>query len=135
MPLSEHEQRMLDQIESALYAEDPKFASSVRGVRLGATSGRRRLQGALLFCVGLALLVVGVAVPSTQLGHFPVLSVIGFVVMFGAAVFAIIGVRGHGSGSASDSSERGTLGRVRRAGGTGSFAQRMEERFRRRFDG
>ncbi|RZL78658.1 MAG: DUF3040 domain-containing protein, partial [Rhodococcus sp. (in: high G+C Gram-positive bacteria)] len=27
MPLSEHEQRMLDQIESALYAEDPKFAS------------------------------------------------------------------------------------------------------------
>ncbi len=31
MPLSDHEQRMLDQIESALYAEDPKFASSVRG--------------------------------------------------------------------------------------------------------
>ena len=29
MPLSDHEQRMLDQIESALYAEDPKFASSV----------------------------------------------------------------------------------------------------------
>ncbi|MDT5076609.1 MAG: hypothetical protein QOJ80_1246, partial [Mycobacterium sp.] len=25
MPLSDHEQRMLDQIESALYAEDPKF--------------------------------------------------------------------------------------------------------------
>ncbi|EUA23964.1 hypothetical protein I553_3452 [Mycobacterium xenopi 4042] len=31
MPLSDHEQRMLEQIESALYAEDPKFASSVRG--------------------------------------------------------------------------------------------------------
>lgn len=31
MPLSDREQRMLDQIESALYAEDPKFASSVRG--------------------------------------------------------------------------------------------------------
>ncbi|HXA12142.1 MAG TPA: DUF3040 domain-containing protein, partial [Mycobacterium sp.] len=28
MPLSDHEQRMLDEIESALYAEDPKFASS-----------------------------------------------------------------------------------------------------------
>ena len=26
MPLSEHEQRLLDQIEQALYAEDPKFA-------------------------------------------------------------------------------------------------------------
>ncbi|MDZ4232856.1 MAG: DUF3040 domain-containing protein, partial [Dietzia sp.] len=25
MPLSDHEQRMLEQIENALYAEDPKF--------------------------------------------------------------------------------------------------------------
>ena len=30
MPLSDHEQRMLDQIESELSTEDPKFASSVR---------------------------------------------------------------------------------------------------------
>lgn len=41
MPLSEHEQRMLDQIESALYAEDPKFASNVRGGRMRA----RRVDG------------------------------------------------------------------------------------------
>ena len=38
MPLSDHEQRMLDQIESALYAEDPKFASSVRGGTLDRKS-------------------------------------------------------------------------------------------------
>ena len=49
MPLSDHEQRMLDQIESALYAEDPKFASSVRGGSLRAPSTRRRLQGAGMF--------------------------------------------------------------------------------------
>ncbi|NUS03079.1 MAG: DUF3040 domain-containing protein, partial [Nonomuraea sp.] len=30
MPLSEHEQRLLDQIEQALYAEDPKWANTVR---------------------------------------------------------------------------------------------------------
>ena len=30
VPLSEHEQRQLDQIEQALYAEDPKFAQAVR---------------------------------------------------------------------------------------------------------
>ncbi len=59
MPLSDHEQRMLDQIESALYAEDPKFASSVRGGTLRAPSTRRRLQGAALFVIGLAMLVVG----------------------------------------------------------------------------
>ncbi|MUM18651.1 DUF3040 domain-containing protein [Mycobacterium sp. CBMA271] len=137
MPLSEHEQRMLDQIESALYAEDPKFASSVRGGRLGATSGRRRLQGAALFCIGLAMLVIGVAVPATQIGNFPVLSVIGFVVMFGAAVFAIIGSRRSESGTASQAGQGvsgGASGRIRRPRASGSFAQRMEERFRRRFD-
>ena len=52
MPLSDHEQRMLDQIESALYAEDPKFASSVRGGAMRAPSARRRLQGVALFVVG-----------------------------------------------------------------------------------
>ena len=35
MPLPEHEQRMLEEIENALYAEDPKFASSVKSRRSG----------------------------------------------------------------------------------------------------
>ena len=56
MPLSDHEQRMLDQIESALYAEDPKFASSVRGGGFRAPTARRRLQGGALFVIGLAML-------------------------------------------------------------------------------
>ena len=57
MPLSDHEQRMLDQIESALYAEDPKFASSVRGGAFRAPSTKRRLQGGALFVVGVVVLV------------------------------------------------------------------------------
>ncbi len=93
MPLSDHEQRMLDQIESALYAEDPKFASSVRGGTLRAPSTRRRLQGAALFVIGLAMLVSGVAFKATMIGTFPILSVIGFIVMFGGVVFAITGPR------------------------------------------
>ncbi len=93
MPLSDHEQRMLDQIESALYAEDPKFASSVRGGNLRAPSARRRLQGAALFVIGLAMLVSGVAFKATMIGGFPILSVIGFIVMFGGVVFAITGPR------------------------------------------
>ena len=93
MPLSDHEQRMLDQIESALYAEDPKFASSVRGGTLRAPSARRRLQGVALFVIGLAMLVSGVAFKATMIGSFPILSVIGFVVMFGGVVFAITGPR------------------------------------------
>ena len=98
MPLSDHEQRMLDQIESALYAEDPKFASSVRGGGLRAPTARRRLQGAGLFVLGLAMLVSGVAFKATMIGTFPILSVVGFVVMFGGVVFAITGPRLAGRG-------------------------------------
>ena len=93
MPLSDHEQRMLDQIESALYAEDPKFASSVRGGGLRAPTARRRLQGAALFVTGLAMLVSGVAFKATMIGSFPILSVVGFIVMFGGVVYAITGRR------------------------------------------
>lgn len=132
MPLSDHEQRMLDQIESALYAEDPKFASSVRGGTLRAPSTRRRLQGAALFVLGLAMLVSGVAFKATMIGSFPILSVIGFIVMFGGVVFAITGPRvGKGDRVPNDI----TAQRQKRAKGSGgSFTSRMEDRFRRRFD-
>ncbi len=133
MPLSDHEQRMLDQIESALYAEDPKFASSVRGGSLRAPSTRRRLQGVGLFVVGLAMLVAGVAFKATMIGSFPILSVIGFLVMFGGVVFGITGPRVAGGRERPGGTPGGT--RQRRAkGGGGSFTSRMEDRFRRRFD-
>jgi len=134
MPLSDHEQRMLDQIESALYAEDPKFASSVRGAHLRAPSARRRLQGAGLFLLGLAMLVSGVAIKATMIGGFPILSVLGFVVMFAGVVFAITGppaaAGGRDRGAAAGG---GPAARRGRATG-GSFTSRMEDRFRRRFD-
>ena len=132
MPLSDHEQRMLDEIESALYAEDPKFASSVRGGTLRAPSTRRRLQGAALFVIGLALLVSGVAFPATQIGDFPVLSVLGFIVMFGGVVFAITGPRVQGGPRSL--AEPGGARPKRAKGGGGSFTSRMEDRFRRRFE-
>lgn len=129
MPLSDHEQRMLDEIESALYAEDPKFASSVRGGPLRAPSTRRRIQGTALFVSGLAMLVSGVAFKATMVGGFPILSVLGFLVMFGGVVFAITGPR------VSKAAERQVSGgRQRRVKGSGgSFTSRMEDRFRRRF--
>jgi Protein of unknown function (DUF3040) len=132
MPLSDHEQRMLDQIESALYAEDPKFASSVRGGGFRAPSARRRLQGGALFVIGLAMLVSGVAFHATWIGTLPILSIFGFIVMFGGVIYAItaprLSRRPDRSGSAPGSA------RQRRHKGGGSFTSRMEDRFRRRFD-
>ena len=134
MPLSDHEQRMLDQIESALYAEDPKFASSVRGGTLRAPSTRRRLQGAGLFVIGLAMLVAGVAFKATMIGSFPILSVLGFLVMFGGVVFAVTGPRLPGGRDNAGPGPSGSRQRKVKGSGGGSFTSRMEDRFRRRFD-
>ena len=126
MPLSEHEQRLLDQIERALYAEDPKFVSTVRGGRLRRPTRRRRLQGVVVFALGVVLLVLGLALRVTWIaGNFPVLSVIGFLVMLGGAVMAVTSVGAKGQSSATAKKAEQDKSR---------FTGRMEERFRRRFE-
>jgi uncharacterized membrane protein len=128
MPLSEHEQRLLDQIERALYAEDPKFASNVRGARMRSRSHRRRLQGIALFALGLLLLVAGIVLPVRPIG-IPIISVLGFMVMFAGAVVAIFSHRVAGEGRRAGSVDRSSNGQ-----GRSTLAQRMEQRFRRRFE-
>jgi len=133
MPLSDHEQRMLDEIESALYAEDPKFASSVRGGALRTPTTRRRVQGMTLFVVGLVMLVSGIPFyATTGSPAFLILSVLGFVVMFGGAVFAITGNHAAAGRDGTAKASGGSQRRVK--GGGGTFASRMEDRFRRRFE-
>src|SRR5262249_24258175 len=106
-------------------------ASSVRGGTLRTPTTRRRIQGAALFVIGLAMLVSGAAFKATMIGSFPILSVVGFLVMFGGVVFPITGPR-----RMSKTGDRpASGGRQRRAKGSGgSFTSRMEDRFRRRFD-
>ncbi|ONI70554.1 hypothetical protein ALI144C_48865 [Actinosynnema sp. ALI-1.44] len=129
MPLSEHEQRLLDQIERALYAEDPKFASTVRGARLRRPSRRRRLQGAALFVVGVALLVLGVVVQDFWFGGFPAVSLLGFLVMFFGALITLTAIkRGNESAAQAEGDSKS------RPAGRNSLSQRMEERFRKRFE-
>ena len=82
MPLSEHEQRLLEQMERALHAEDPKFASALQGADLRALFRRRAFLAVGGFVIGLGMLVAGVVVPLIAL------SVAGFVVMLGCAWLA-----------------------------------------------
>jgi len=62
VPLSEHEQRVLEQIERDLYADDPKFAATVRGIDPKARHRRRYVRAGAGVLVGLALLPVGIAI-------------------------------------------------------------------------
>jgi hypothetical protein len=133
VPLSEHEQRLLEQIERALVDDDPKFASSVRtGDR--RLKARRKLQlGALLVVVGLAVLVGGAVTPSVPLG------VLGFLVMFGGAALGVLNYRA-ATGAVVESGPAATRGGSTAARGRGGkprrqpLKNRLEERFRRRYD-
>src|SRR4051794_41621388 len=82
MPLSEHEQRLLDQIERALYQDDPKFASTVRSSDLRTHMKRRLRRAAVILVIGFVLLLAGVVI-------HPVVGVAGFVVMLGALLLAL----------------------------------------------
>ncbi len=129
MPLSEHEQRMLEQIENALYEEDPQFASHVRGAKKLGTSSRKGWQAGVIFAAGLLLLVGGV-VFNLAPGGFPVVSLLGFLVMFGAGLFFMWG----GSGAGKAKGAPSATGQAPAKGSRPSFSNRMEERFRKRFD-
>lgn len=121
MPLSDHEQRMLDEIERALYEDDPKFASSVNVTRLRR---RRPIVAASLFVVGLIGLIVGVIATQSVLALGVVVSVVGFLTMVGAVGLFVFGQPG----------ARVAKGEGKAAKAQPSFGNRMEERFRRRFD-
>jgi len=94
VPLSEHEQRLLEQIEQSLYAEDPKFARAVRGKNLHSLKRARLLRAIAGLVVGVALLLAGVitmtAHPSLGIG----LGVGGFLVMVASAWYAMSARRG-----------------------------------------
>jgi hypothetical protein len=134
VPLSEHEQRLLDQIEQALYAEDPKFASIYQGKDVRSHYRRRVLRAVLGLVVGLGLLLAGVITPLIPLG------VAGFVVMLVAATFGLTSwqrMTGHRTTVVRErSAEPGERTRTRTRTRTPkrSVVQRLEDRWQRRQD-
>jgi hypothetical protein len=127
VPLSDHEQRMLEQMERALYAEDPKFATALEGSELRTFTRKRVYQAIAGFLVGIALLMGGMVAQLIWL------SVVGFVIMLGCAVIAVTGWRkapAPGEGAAPAGGGKGQRPHKQRR----SMMTRMEERWQRRRD-
>ncbi|HEY0261209.1 MAG TPA: DUF3040 domain-containing protein [Lacisediminihabitans sp.] len=81
MPLSEQEQRLLEEMERSLYHNDADFVATV-GSRRGRPSYRSVVVGILLGVVGVAVIVTGVVL------HQPIIGIAGFVVMFVGVLMA-----------------------------------------------
>jgi hypothetical protein len=132
VPLSEHEQRMLEQMERALYAEDPKFASALEGNGLRVYTRRRVYLAAAGFAVGIGLLMGGMFAKQ------PWISVVGFLVMLGCAVLAVTGWRRAARPGEQPSAVPQTGRRIGRRQQhpprRGKVMDRIEERWQRRRD-
>src|SRR5215475_12268894 len=152
VPLSEHEQRQLEQIEQALYADYPKLAQAVRAKDPRIHYKRRVVEAAIGFLLGVGLLLAGVVSKIIFVG------VGGFVVMLACCMWALTSWRhmggvasGRSTGPSGSASGTGSQRRGRKAGKAGKagkaakdrrgragrtgFMERLEERWRRRQEG
>ncbi|WP_040724905.1 DUF3040 domain-containing protein [Nocardiopsis chromatogenes] len=128
MPLSEHEQRMLDQIEQALYAEDPKFANTVRHTNPAVHYKRWIIKASIGFVLGIAVLMGGMILQQ------PAVGALGFLIMLACALWGLSGWRkgsGGTEGGGNASPAQAKQPRQQKPG----MMHRFEERWRRRQEG
>ena len=127
MPLSEHEQKLLDQMERALYAEDPSFATQMKGHGRPAATKTRLIAGIIIAVLGLAVVVLGVSAASIPLG------VVGFLIMVAGVAWAATPQRtAPAEGARPAPRKPGRPERKTRGGSSSSFLQKMDDRWERR---
>ncbi|MEY4981346.1 MAG: hypothetical protein RL174_684 [Actinomycetota bacterium] len=80
MALSEREQRLLEELERGLYAEDAEFVQRV--TKSGGISMRRMIGGAALAVIGISILIFAVVIQVAVFG------VIGFLLMLAGIILA-----------------------------------------------
>jgi hypothetical protein len=117
MPLSEHEQKILEEIERQLYEQDPKFARNVASKARKGHSARNLRRGIALFILGVVALFVFFAQPLTLVG------VAAFLLMLSGATLAYNGFKRGGEeraarrgpgGDSMGKRVRDQLGKVRK---------------------
>lgn len=122
MPLSEHEQRLLEEMERNLYQNDADFVATVSG-RRGKPNYRLIVIGALLAVAGVAALVAGVIVRQ------PIIGVVGFALMLGGVLLVLSPGRAGSSASSPAAGGSSSTKPVR-----SSWMDTMTERWDRRQD-
>ena len=126
MPLSEQEQRLLDEMERHLLQNDADVVSAPSGDRV--LSYRNLVYGAVLLLVGIGALVVGVAL-ANDLGAFAIaIGVVGFLAMLGGVMLAVTPVR-RATGSVQKAP------REKGPASSAGFMDRMNDRWDRRQEG
>ena len=134
MPLPEDEHRQLQEIEQALYRDDPKFVRLMRATDPRLQYERKLLHALLGVVIGAGLLAAGVVTHRVYLGAA------GVVIVLLSLVWAVVSLRRYVAWVRPARSRAGTKtakgmkhwpGQARRA----RMMERMAERWRRRQEG
>lgn len=126
MPLSEQEQRMLDEMERNLLQHDADVVTAPSGDR--SLSYRNLVYGALLLLVGVGGLIIAV-ISSGGIGAVGsiIIGVVAFIAMLGGAILAFTPVRrAEAPNTRSNAQLRASHPRE------SSFMDRMNDRWDRR---
>ena len=127
MALSEHEEALLQQMEEALYAEDPRFASRIEKTKSRGLGRGRVVVGVVAGVAGLALVVFSAMSSNIWLGAG------GFAIMVAGIVYAITPSRTKLAAVGSDGTTKPRSGKVKASTSKqGTFMERLEERWEKR---
>ncbi len=126
MPLSEHEQRLLEEMERSLYQNDADFVAKVGGKRV-RPAYRSIVLGVLIAVVGVGVLITGVFVQQ------PIVGILGFVVMFAGVLLAI--APGKRVAVDPDAPKPPSAGAKAGRGGQTGFMDKLNDRWDKRQDG
>jgi hypothetical protein len=132
VPLSDHEQRLFEQIEQSL-SEDPQFASAVRAHDPAHVTRRRLILAGIVTVIGIGA-VIGTVIAGGDVAKWG--APIGAVLMFAGLILGLWAQR-RGTNvklKAVDGKATRTTGSAPKNPKPGGFTSRMEERWRRRRD-
>jgi hypothetical protein len=134
VPLSEHEQRQLEQIEQALYRQDRRLARLVRSSDPRVHYKRRVAEALVGLALGAAMIAAGIVLAVIGL------AVAGFVVLLLCGIWALNSWRqmatvALGAAQAGQAGKRRSRRSRRAKSPRGSFGERVDERWRRRQEG
>lgn len=128
MPLSEHEQRLLDEMERNLYSSEADVVTSPESGSL-RPNYRGIVYGSILGVLGVAALVVGVIIKQ------PLVGVLGFVVMALGVFLALRPASGTTTPSADSAPKAGpSTGSSKSSTSRSSFSATMQRRWDKRRD-
>jgi hypothetical protein len=119
MPLSDHEKRLLAEMEAALQQDDPRLVSTLTG-KVRTRKSSRVLSGALTAVAGMAIIIAGLVSKVVPVG------IAGFLVALTGLVlvFSNLSIFGDSTGSAQGAAPKGPK--------RGGWSTRLEERWERR---